>query len=76
METLTLPEERAGVNTDPVIIDGFNVGVLADLHIPYHDRAAIETAITHLKKDKIDSLVLLGDVCDFLFYLKTRQRPI
>lgn len=64
-KSLALPDERAGVNTDPVIIDGFNVGVMADLHIPYHDKAAIETAITHLKKDKIDSLVLLGDALDF-----------
>ena len=65
METLTLPAERGGVNTDPVVIDGFNIGVIADLHIPYHDKSAIETALVHLKKDKIDALVLLGDVCDF-----------
>ena len=65
METLTLPDERAGVNTDPVLVEGERVGVLSDIHVPYHDKQALETSIRRLKKDKIDSLVLLGDVCDF-----------
>lgn len=39
-------------------------GILSDIHVPYHDRRAIEIAVRHLKKLKIDTLILNGDIAD------------
>jgi predicted phosphodiesterase len=45
--------------------DGEAVGVITDVHIPYHDDAALEAASTEFEKAKVDTIVLLGDVIDF-----------
>lgn len=39
--------------------------VLSDLHIPYHDRAAILAAIDYGKKQAVDTIILNGDTADF-----------
>jgi predicted phosphodiesterase len=39
--------------------------VLADLHIPYHDRGAMIAAIKYAQKTGIDAVLLLGDTLDF-----------
>jgi len=41
------------------------VGVLSDIHVPYHDQTALAAAVDQLRGDRIDALVLNGDVCDF-----------
>lgn len=40
------------------------VGILSDIHVPYHNIEALTTAITYLKKQKIDGLLLNGDTID------------
>jgi len=45
--------------------DGLTVGVITDLHIPYHDEAALEAALERFEREKVDVIVLLGDVIDF-----------
>jgi len=39
--------------------------ILADLHIPYHDRTALVTALTHGLNEGADAIVFLGDLLDF-----------
>lgn len=39
--------------------------VLADLHAPYHDKAALEVALDYGDAEGVDTVVLLGDVADF-----------
>ena len=39
--------------------------IISDLHIPYHDDEAIETALSAGEKAKVDTVVLLGDILDF-----------
>ena len=41
------------------------VGVISDIHVPYHSVEALTCAIKHLREQKIDALVMLGDVFDF-----------
>ena len=41
------------------------VGILSDIHVPYHSLQALTCAIKHLKEEKIDCLILNGDVFDF-----------
>ena len=41
------------------------VGVLSDIHVPYHSMSAIICAIKHLREEQIDCLILNGDIFDF-----------
>lgn len=40
------------------------IGILSDIHVPYHSIESLSAAITYLKKDKIDGLLLNGDTID------------
>lgn len=42
-----------------------NVLVLADIHIPFHDRPALLSAIEYGKKNGVDTVLLNGDTSDF-----------
>lgn len=47
-------------------ISGYaRIGVLADIHFPYHDVQAVKTAIKKLREYEVDTVVLNGDVVDF-----------
>ncbi len=49
----------------PFVIKGYKkVGIMNDIHLPYHSMEAVTTAIQHLKKEKIDALLLNGDIID------------
>jgi len=41
------------------------VGVLSDIHVPYHSLEALTCAIKHLREQSIDCLILNGDIFDF-----------
>ena len=41
------------------------IGILSDIHFPYHDLTALTCAIKHLKEQEIDCLYLNGDIQDF-----------
>ena len=50
---------------EPFIITGYKkVGILSDVHLPYHNLTALTTAISYLKKEKVDALLLNGDTLD------------
>lgn len=48
-------------------------GVLSDIHIPYHDRKAVEVAVNHLKKLRPVGILLNGDLTDH--YHASRWQP-
>lgn len=51
---------------EPIVLDGaLKVLILSDIHIPYHDEAAVAAAIAHGKKKKPDVIILNGDIGDF-----------
>lgn len=41
------------------------VGILSDIHVPYHDETALRAAVDQLRGDRVQALVLNGDVADF-----------
>jgi predicted phosphodiesterase len=41
------------------------LGVIGDLHIPYHDEDAIETACDRMEAEGVDSILINGDLLDF-----------
>lgn len=50
---------------EPFIISGYKkVGILSDVHLPYHNIDALTCAITYLKKEKVDAILLNGDTMD------------
>jgi len=50
----------------PIVLEGaLKVLILSDIHIPYHDEAAVAAAIAHGKKKKPDVIILNGDIGDF-----------
>lgn len=53
-------EEQIG---NPTIVDGVTA-VLSDIHLGIHDKNAIVTALRYLKKEKIQTIILNGDVID------------
>lgn len=59
-----MPETLAERRKDFVLSKG-RVMLLSDIHIPYHDKAALELAVAHGRKLKPDVVYLNGDVADF-----------
>lgn len=41
-----------------------NILVMSDIHVPFHDEGALQAAVDHGKKMKVDHVVLLGDAID------------
>lgn len=49
------------------------LGVLSDIHLPYHDVKALSAAVSFLKDRKINGLLLNGDTIDF-YALSTHEK--
>ena len=49
----------------PFIIKGYKkVGIMTDVHLPYHNMIALTEAIRYLKAEKVDAVLLNGDIID------------
>jgi hypothetical protein len=59
----------------PYILKGINVGIIADVHLPYQSNKALMAALTHLKEKDIDTLLLNGDIIDFYKCSRWLQNP-
>ena len=51
------------------------VGILSDIHVPYHDETALRAAVDHLQGEKIDALLLNGDWADFYSISRHEKNP-
>lgn len=49
---------------DAYVLHGRRVGVISDVHVPFHDKYATEAALRWLKAKDIDTLVINGDFMD------------
>lgn len=53
-------------NTKPYIIpNGVKIGLISDVHIPYHDKSALKRALHYIRDYNPDVLVMNGDLADF-----------
>jgi len=41
------------------------IGIMSDIHVPFHSMIALTCAIKHLRDEQIDCLILNGDIMDF-----------
>jgi predicted phosphodiesterase len=70
---LPLSEERSYT---PFEIEGIKrLGVLSDIHIPYHSLPALKEALRHLKSRKVDGILLNGDTIDFYQLSRFEKDP-
>jgi predicted phosphodiesterase len=51
------------------------IAVLSDIHIPYHDRVAVVTALKHAKRSGADTVLLNGDTVDFFSISRWEKDP-
>lgn len=61
---------------EPFEVDGVNrIVSLSDVHFPYHDLEALETAVGYTKKFKPTIVLLNGDICDFYSISRWEKHP-
>jgi len=58
-----LPEPEKNDFTK-VIVNQKRIGILSDIHFPYHDRKALDSAVKYLIDFKPDCIILNGDIID------------
>ena len=59
----------------PFILDAAKTLILSDLHIPFHDTAAIMAAVEFAAPRSPDCILLNGDVCDFFSLSRFDKNP-
>ncbi len=52
-----------------------NILVISDLHIPYHDIGSVTLALNYGKKNKIDTIIINGDLLDFHRLSRFQKNP-
>lgn len=51
------------------------VGILSDVHVPYHSEVAVKAAVEWLKAADVQALLLNGDICDFYAISRWMKDP-
>jgi predicted phosphodiesterase len=54
---------------------GIKVGILSDIHVPYHDEQALSAAVDYLRRRKPDVVLLNGDYGDFYTISRFLKNP-
>lgn len=66
MKEKFLPESHMSERDTFTFATGTKVlGIIGDVHIPYQDNASINAAFTKMEEEKIDALLINGDLLDF-----------
>jgi len=58
---------------EPFVLDAKNIGIISDVHIPYHSVIAFDAAVRDLKTRALDCLLINGDFADF-YQISRHQR--
>lgn len=72
---VAMPASRAEPWTPHVVDVVGRIGILSDVHVPYHDEVALRAAVDRLAAEKIDALVLNGDIADFYAISRWEKDP-
>lgn len=76
MNKFNLPESYAQEIVPYIIPESIKkLGIISDIHIPYHNIPAILLALDYLIKEKIDGLLINGDMLDFHMLSKFSPDP-
>lgn len=74
-EILAMPPSMAEPWTPHVMRVTGPVGILSDVHVPYHSEIAVAAAVGHLKEQNIAGLLLNGDIADFYSISRYMKDP-
>lgn len=58
-----------------LVTGGARVGVLSDIHVPYHDEIAVRAAVDHIQDEGFDAILLNGDTVDFYAISRWEKDP-
>lgn len=70
-----LPKALPPTRTEPYAPKFTKALVLSDIHVPYHDPAALEAALDYGRAQECDCLVLDGDIVDFYAISSFQKDP-
>jgi predicted phosphodiesterase len=74
-EILAMPKSMAEPWTPYVMKVTGPVGILSDVHVPYHSEVAVAAAVGHLKEQNLSGLLLNGDIADFYAISRYMKDP-
>ena len=74
-EILAMPKSMAEPWTPYVMRVTGPVGILSDVHVPYHSEVAVAAAVGHLKEQGLSGLLLNGDIADFYAISRYMKDP-
>lgn len=70
-----LPPSQAKPWLPFVVSDPGRVGIISDIHVPFHSETALVAAVERLKRDRIDTLVINGDLSDWYELSRWEKNP-
>jgi predicted phosphodiesterase len=74
-EDYTMPPSHAEPWTPHVMRVLGPVGILSDVHVPYHSEVAVTAAVNYLKTQSLTGLLLNGDIADFYAISRYMKDP-
>lgn len=74
-EILAMPKSMAEPWTPHVFKVTGPVGILSDVHVPYHSEIAVAAAVGFLKDQNLAGLLLNGDIADFYAISRYMKDP-
>ena len=69
------PKEHWDEEWEPYQLRARRVLVLSDIHLPYHDKRALELALSTGKEHKVDAVLFNGDLMDFYAVSRWQKDP-
>jgi len=75
-EIIDIPKPLYENDRKPYKLTGYKrIGIICDVHFPYHDYTALKTALRKLYEYEIDTLILNGDIVDFYSVSFWERKP-
>jgi predicted phosphodiesterase len=74
-EVYEMPPSQAPAWTKHVMKVVGPVGILSDIHVPYHSELAVNAAVSFLKGQQLAGLLLNGDIADFYAISRYTKDP-
>ena len=59
----------------PLVLSHKKIAILSDIHLGFHDKAALMSALSIAKKNEVECLYLNGDVCDTYSLSRHEKTP-
>lgn len=74
-EILAMPKSVSEPWTPHIMRVTGPVGIISDVHVPYHSEIAVAAAVGHLKDQSLAGLLLNGDIADFYAISRYMKDP-